>query len=162
MATWLDVAEKIFPEVTETVEDVLKRYPEREQKTALRFAPSPTGFLHIGSLATALIGRICATQQGGVFLLRIEDTDQKREISGAASELIQNFARFGIQMDEGPLGANEEDVGNYGPYFQSQRADLYKVFIKDLLKRGLAYPCRMSEEELNTIRDQQAKAKQVP
>jgi len=102
MATWLEVAERIFPEVKETVEDALKRYPEREQ-VALRFAPSPTGFLHVGSLATALIGRVYATQQGGVFLLRIEDTDQKREISGAAAELIQNFARFGIQMDEGPL-----------------------------------------------------------
>ena len=94
MKTWLDVAEKVFPEVRETVEDLLKRYPEREQKVALRFAPSPTGFLHIGSLATALIGRIYATQQGGSFVLRVEDTDQKREISGAASEQIQNFARF--------------------------------------------------------------------
>jgi glutamyl-tRNA synthetase len=100
MATWLDVAERIFPEITTTIEDLLKQYSERESKTALRFAPSPTGFLHIGHLATSLVGRLYATQQGGSFLLRVEDTDQKREVRGAASELIQSLAYFGVQMDE--------------------------------------------------------------
>jgi glutamyl-tRNA synthetase len=80
MADWKDLAEVLFPEVTETIEDLLKRYPERSGQVALRFAPSPTGFLHIGSLATALIGRIYSTQHSGSFILRIEDTDQKREI----------------------------------------------------------------------------------
>jgi glutamyl-tRNA synthetase len=94
MADWKDVAELLFPEVTETIDGLLKKYPEREEKAALRFAPSPTGFLHVGSLATALIGRIYATQQGGSFVLRIEDTDQKREIEGAASGLISSFSDF--------------------------------------------------------------------
>ena len=80
MADWNDVANLLFPEVTETIDDLLKKYPEREQQTTLRFAPSPTGFLHIGSLATALVGRIYSSQRGGCFILRIEDTDQKREI----------------------------------------------------------------------------------
>lgn len=162
MADWKDVADLLFPEVTETIDDLLNKYPERSEPVALRFAPSPTGFLHIGSLATALIGRIYSTQHMGSFILRIEDTDQKREIEGAAAWLISSFSDFWFSFDEGPLGENESDIGNYGPYFQSQRGGLYRVFIKDLMKRGLAYPCWMTEEELNTIREQQTKAKQVP
>ena len=81
MANWKEVAERIFPEVKQSVADLLQEYPERSEKTALRFSPSPTGFLHIGSLATAFFGRIYATQNNGKFILRIEDTDQKREIA---------------------------------------------------------------------------------
>jgi glutamyl-tRNA synthetase len=94
MATWHDLANLLFPEVNETINDLLTTYPERTEKTVLRFSPSPTGFLHVGSLYTTLIGSTSTKQQRGKFLLRIEDTDQKREIQGATSLLIQSLKKF--------------------------------------------------------------------
>jgi glutamyl-tRNA synthetase len=94
MATWYDLAELLFPEVNETIEDLLTKYSPRSETIVLRFAPSPTGFLHLGSLYTTLIGSTYAKQQGGTFLLRIEDTDQKREIQGATYLLIQSLKKF--------------------------------------------------------------------
>jgi glutamyl-tRNA synthetase len=94
MATRTDLANLLFPEVSLTIEELLAKYPERAEKTVLRFAPSPTGFLHLGSLYTTLIGSTYVRQQGGKYLLRIEDTDQKREIQGATSLLIQSLKKF--------------------------------------------------------------------
>ena len=96
-----------------------------------RFAPSPTGFLHTGSLFTAMIAKKVAKDSGGIFFLRLEDTDTKREISGSGEQLISQLAEFGITLDEGYLG--DRDIGNYGPYRQSKRAGIYKVVIKSLI-----------------------------
>ncbi|MFA6256053.1 MAG: glutamate--tRNA ligase [Candidatus Absconditabacterales bacterium] len=173
MATRKQIADIIFPDVTETIQDLEKKYPPRKNLICSRFAPSPTGFLHIGGIYSAFVSRKFAKQQGGTFFLRIEDTDQKREVEGTVELIINYMKMFGIQIDEGPLnnsefgiqngeGNSRRDVGEYGPYTQSQRKDIYKVFAKYLLKNGLAYPCRMSEEELEVIREQQTKSKVTP
>ena len=163
MVTNEELAELIFPEVKETVEDLEKRYPLRNLKEGAevtRFAPSPTGFLHTGSLFTSLICHKVATQSGGVFYVRLEDTDQKREIQGSGEQLLEQLHNFGIIPSEGYLGNTQK--GDYGPYIQSQRADIYKVMIKHLLKIGRAYPCFCTPEELNTIRTIQEKNKLIP
>ena len=169
MTTRKDIADFIFPEVTETIQDLEKKYPPRANPTHLpdgqvcsRFAPSPTGFLHIGGVSAFFIERKFAKQQGGTFFLRIEDTDQKREVEGVVNLIIDYMKKFGIQIDEGPIGENNSDVGKYGPYTQSQRKDIYKVFAKYLLENGLAYPCWMTTEELEAIRTQQTKNKVTP
>ena len=163
MATTLDLAELIFPEVTTTVEELEKRYPERvlpEGAFVTRFAPSPTGFLHTGSLFTAMIGHKLAKQSGGVFYIRLEDTDTKREIEGSGESLLQQLKVFGVIPDEGYLGDHEE--GNYGPYCQSDREHLYRVVIKDLITKGRAYPCFCSPEDLSVLREKQEKEKLIP
>ncbi len=144
-----ELANLIFPEITETVEDLEKRYPERNLKEGAevtRFAPSPTGFLHTGSLFTSLICKKVASQTGGVFYVRLEDTDTKREIQGSGVQLLSQLKVFDVYPDEGYMG--DHDEGNYGPYIQSKRADIYKVVIKSLIERGLAYPCFCSPEDL--------------
>ena len=149
MMTNKQIADLIFPEVQETVEDLEKRYPPRNLPAGAevtRFAPSPTGFLHTGSLFTSLVCRKVASQTNGIFFIRLEDTDTKREVAGSGEQLLSQLATFGIKPDEGYLGDHEE--GNYGPYVQSQRADIYKVVIKKLLEEGKAYPCFCSAEEL--------------
>jgi len=161
MATWKDVAELLLPWVDSDIQKLLDKYPERNC-VCVRIAPSPTGFLHFGSLFTALINWKYAKQNNWIFFLRIEDTDQKREVEWAATSLVQSLKKFWIEIDEWPLWENESDIWNYGPYIQSKRADFYKVFIKYLIEKWLAYPCWMSEEELNEIRDQQMKNKQIP
>ena len=116
------LAELIFPDVTETIEDLEKRYPERtldEGAIVARFAPSPTGFLHTGSLFATLIAWKFPKQTQGVFYTRLEDTDTKREIAGSGEELLKQLAAFGILPDEGYMGTYEK--GNYGPYKQSDR-----------------------------------------
>lgn len=163
MATTLDLAELIFPEVTTTVEELEKRYPERvlpEGAFVTRFAPSPTGFLHTGSLFTAMIGHKLAKQSGGVFYIRLEDTDTKREIEGSGLQLLKQLEAFGIVPDEGYFGDHES--GNYGPYCQSNRADIYKVYIKELIKQGRAYPCFCTSDDLNNLRTMQEKNKIIP
>ena len=161
MATWHDVAQLLLPGVDSDIQKLLDKYPQRNC-VCTRIAPSPTGYLHFGSLFTALINWKYAKQNNWVFFLRIEDTDQKREVEWAATSLVQSLKKFWIEIDEWPLGENESDKWNYGPYIQSKRADFYKVFIKYLIEKWLAYPCWMSEEELNEIRDQQMKNKQIP
>ena len=161
--TTYDLAELIFPEITETIEDLEKRYPERdlpEGAEVTRFAPSPTGFLHTGSLFTSLVGYKVAKQSRGVFYTRLEDTDTKREIEGSGKELLDQLAVFDVVPNEGYLGDKEE--GNYGPYTQSKRADIYKVVIKELLRRGLAYPCFCTKEDLDALRATQEKTHQIP
>lgn len=158
------LAEKIFPEVKETIEDLERRFPKRnlsESAMVTRFAPSPTGFLHTGSLFTSLVSYRFAKQSGGVFYIRLEDTDTKREVSGSGVELLEQLKVFGIVPDEGYL-SDDEEKGAYGPYKQSNRADIYKVVIKELMKKGRAYPCFASQEELQAMRTAQEEKKEIP
>lgn len=163
MHTNEELAELIFPDVTETVADLEKRYPARDLPKGAevtRFAPSPTGFLHTGSLFTAMIAYKMAKQSNGVYFFRLEDTDQKREIAGSGKELVDQLSAFGIEQNEGYFGDHEE--GNYGPYVQSKRSNIYKVCIKDLLSRGLAYPCFCTAKDLNDLRLTQNANRVVP
>lgn len=157
------LAELIFPDVTETIEDLEKRYPKRnlpEGAIVARFAPSPTGFLHTGSLFATLIAWKFPNQTNGVFFTRLEDTDTKREIEGSGEELLRQLKAFGIVPDEGYMGTYEK--GNYGPYKQSDREMIYRTVIKEFVKRDLAYPCFCSSEELNELRAYQEKNKLNP
>ena len=163
MATLLDLANLIFSDVNETVEALENKFPKRnlpENAYVTRFAPSPTGFLHTGSLFTSMIACKMAKQSGGVFYIRLEDTDTKREIEGSGVSLLEQLKVFGINPDEGYLGDHEE--GLYGPYCQSDREHLYRVVIKDLMIKGRAYPCFCSQEELNVLREKQEQEKIIP
>ena len=163
MVTNKEIAELIFPEITETIEDLERRYPKRdlpEGAEVTRFAPSPTGFLHTGSLFTSMICHKVARDTNGVFYIRLEDTDTKREIQGSGEELLKQLQLFNIVPDEGYLGDSQK--GNYGPYIQSQRANIYKTVIKQLLIDGKAYPCFCSPEELAEIHDEQERKKLNP
>ncbi len=162
MTTRKEIADLIFPDVKETIQDLEKKYPPRNNIFCSRFAPSPTGFLHIGGIYSAFVSRKFAKQNNWTFFLRIEDTDQKREIEWTVDLIIDGMKTFGIQIDEWPIGENNTDVWDYGPYTQSQRKNLYNVFAKYLLENGLAYPCWMTPEELESIRDQQTKTKVTP
>ena len=158
-----ELANLIFPDVEETVEDLEKRFPNRVLKDGAevtRFAPSPTGFLHTGSLFTSLICRKVATQTGGVFYVRLEDTDTKREIQGSGEQLLSQLKVFDIVPDEGYLGNSQK--GDYGPYIQSHRAHIYRVVIKHLLEEGRAYPCFCTPEDLDAIRKSQEAQKLNP
>ena len=159
------LAELIFPDVTETVADLEKRYPERnlpEEAIVARFAPSPTGFLHTGSLFTSLIGYRFAKQTGGVFYFRLEDTDTKREVKGSDLDLINQLAAFGVVFDEGFCGEGNPEIGNYGPYRQSDREMIYRTVIKEMVKKNLAYPCFCTSEELSELRQYQEANKLNP
>ena len=163
MVTNEEIAELLLPNIKETPEHLEEIYPNRNLPAGAyvtRFAPSPTGFLHTGSLFTAFLAYRLAKQSSGVFFLRIEDTDTKRTIAGSAEELITQLARFGIVADEGftPNG----EIGNYGPYQQSHRGDIYKVFVKKLLKEGKAYPDFCTPEDLDKIRAFQEANKILP
>lgn len=157
------LANALFPEVDQTVADIEKRYPERQLPSGAavtRFAPSPTGFLHTGSLFTSMIAKKVAEQSQGVFFIRLEDTDTKREISGSGETLITELHAFGVFPDEGYLGGIEK--GAYGPYKQSDRALIYHTVIKQMVIDGLAYPCFATPEELDVLRSEQEKNKIVP
>ncbi len=163
MHTLKDLADLIFPTITETIDDLEKRYPSRnlqKGQEVTRFAPSPTGFLHTGSLFTSLVAQKVATQSNGIFYIRLEDTDTKREVAGSGKELIDQLKVFGVINDEGYYGDHEE--GKYGPYIQSQRADIYKVVIKHLIEIGRAYPCFSTKEELDELRKKQEENKIIP
>ncbi len=159
-----EMAELLFPDISKTPEDYEAMYPKRELKegaVVTRFAPSPTGFLHFGGLFAAFVGRTAAKATDGVFYLRIEDTDKKREIENGVSLIVKGLSDFGITIDEGMLSETEEK-GEYGPYTQSARRDIYRCFVKELVKKGMAYPCFMTEEELSSIREKQEAAKELP
>ena len=161
--TTKDLADLIFPHVTMTVDDLEKRYPKRDLPIGAevtRFAPSPTGFLHTGSLFTSLVAYKVAKQSNGVFYTRLEDTDTKREVEGSGKELLDQLAVFNIVPDEGYYGDSQK--GNYGPYIQSERADIYRVVIKDLLIKGKAYPCFCTKEDLDALRTTQEKNHVTP
>ena len=146
------LAELLFPQVTETPEECEARFPQRqlpEGAKVTRFAPSPTGFLHFGGLFPSTVGERLAHTSGGVFILRIEDTDAKREVEGATENLINTLAHYSIHFDEG--ATVDGDKGAYGPYRQSMRGPIYHVFAKKLVADGHAYPCFTSEEELAAL-----------
>ncbi len=151
------LAALLFPNVTDTPADVEARFPARnlpEGAKVTRFAPSPTGFVHFGGLFPTTTAERLAHQSGGVLYLRIEDTDAKREVPGAAEGLIRTLARYGIDFDEGAIldeAGAISDRGDYGPYRQSARGPIYHVFAKELVKAGLAYPCFSTEEELEEL-----------
>ncbi len=157
------LAELLFPDIKDTPEDIIKRFPERnlpDGACVTRIGPSPTGFVHLGNLYNAIIAERLAHQSQGVFYLRIEDTDQKREVEGAVETLINAMAYFGVNFDEGATA--DGDNGNYAPYRQRQRKNIYQVFAKELVKQGKAYPCFLTEDELNAIREQQTSNKENP
>ena len=163
MNTNEELAELLFPEITETIDDLEARFPVRNLKEGAqvtRFAPSPTGFLHTGSLFTSMVSSTVAKQSGGVYFFRLEDTDTKRTIEGSDRELIDQLAAFGIVADEGYFP--EGDKGSYGPYKQSERASIYKTVIKELIRRGRAYPDFCTPEDLNEIRKVQEESKVLP
>ena len=158
------LSEILFPSVDKTPEYFIAKYPKRELKegaVVTRYAPSPTGFQHIGGVFAALINERLARQTDGIFYLRIEDTDQKREVAGAIEDTIATMHNFGMDFNEGTTGDNTEK-GAYGPYRQSQRAEIYKTFAKDLVKKGLAYPCFCTPEELTELREKQIAEKITP
>ena len=160
MALSDEIVDRLMGDGVPSVEEIEKRYPPRalsEGQCVTRIAPSPTGFMHLGSVYAALISERVAHQSGGVFMLRIEDTDTKREVEGAAEFIIKALGDFGLEFDEGPLNDREE-VGAYGPYVQSKRREIYQAYIKELLKKGGAYPCFCSEDEINAMRERQTKA----
>ena len=156
------LAELLFPDVVNGPDYYEKKFPERDLPKGAevtRMAPSPTGFIHLGNLYSALADERIAHRNGGVFYLRIEDTDEKRKVDGAVETIINVLRYFDIEFDEG-AGFTDADPQNvYGPYFQRQRVEIYHAYAKDLVKRGLAYPCFCTEEELEEVRKKQEEDK---
>lgn len=153
------IADLLFPEVSAVPQDLEEKYPPRalpEGARVTRFSPSPTGYLHIGGLFGALADYMTAKATGGVFYLRIEDTDKKREIEDGVSGILEGLRAFGITPDEGVTGFDSE-TGAYGPYTQSKRVEIYHIVAKDLVRRGLAFPCFCTADELTALREQQEK-----
>ena len=156
------LAELLFPNITKIPEDYEKIYPKRnlpEGAKVTRLGPSPTGFIHLGNLYGALIDERLAHQSNGTFFLRIEDTDDKRYVEGAVESVISSLKFFGINFDEG--ATEDGETGIYGPYSQSQRGEIYQCFVKELVKKGQAYPCFLTEDELSEIRAKQEAAKET-
>ena len=155
------LADRLFPHINTTPEDIEARYPKRdlpEGAKVTRMGPSPTGFMHLGNLYGALVDERLAHQSKGVFYLRIEDTDRKREVKGGVQMIIDAFQSFGLPFDEG--ATTDGETGIYGPYRQSQRAEIYQTFVKSLVERGMAYPCFCTEEELAEAHRQQEENKE--
>ena len=155
-----DLANLIFPDAKE-ISYYEEKYPERdlpEGAIVTRFAPSPTGFVHIGGLYQALVARTVAEQTGGVFFLRVEDTDQKREVENGVTGIVKSLKDFDMAPDEGMISDTEE-IGNYGPYKQSLRKEIYQAYAKYMLEQGKAYPCFCTPEDLDEIRSKQESAK---
>lgn len=149
----ITAAELLFPHITKNPADFEKIYPPRELPPGAkvtRLGPSPTGFIHLGNLYGAIVDERLAHQSGGCFYLRIEDTDKKRFVEGAVASITETLKFFNISFDEG--AGIDCDIGNYGPYFQSRRVELYQTFVKALIHRGDAYPCFMTETELQEMR----------
>lgn len=157
------LAELLFPDVTSVPDDMEKRYPPRtlpEGAKVTRFAPSPTGFMHLGNLYGALTDERLAHQSGGVFYLRIEDTDGKRTVENGVDLIIRALGQFDLKFDEG--AASDGDNGAYGPYRQSERKEIYQTYAKQLVRDGKAYPCFCTEQELADIRAEQESEKLTP
>jgi len=158
------LAQLLFPNVTTTPEELELRYPARnlpEGAKVTRFAPSPTGYVHFGGIYQAVVDRMLAHQSGGVFFLRIEDTDGQREVRGAVEALLRTLEQYGIDHNEGVVLNEDGSIGEkgaYGPYKQSQRGDIYAVYAKKLVEEGKAYPCFTTEEELEAIQQADKKA----
>lgn len=158
-----DLANLIFPD-SKDISFYEEKYPERNLKEGAfvtRIAPSPTGFIHIGGLFQGVIDRKLAKQTDGIFILRIEDTDQKREIENGVIQIVDGLQAFDIIPDEGAISEDGEK-GSYGPYKQSQRKEIYQAYAKSLIEKGLAYPCFVTPEELEEMRAKQEAAKLRP
>ncbi len=157
-----ELADILMPGVSSDIEYYEKKYTERNiDKNAVvtRFAPSPTGFVHMGSLLASFIERKAAKDTNGIFYLRVEDTDQKRKVENGVEGMLEDLKNFDIIPDEGVISETEEK-GEYGPYTQSLRKDIYQTYVKYLLEQGLAYPCFCSHEEIEETRQIQEKRKQ--
>lgn len=157
-----ELANLIFPGLTKTIADYETLYPERdlgENARVTRFAPSPTGFMHIGHFMPCLIDYVLARQSNGVFYLRNEDTDTSRSVEGAVEYIRSVLAAYDLNPDEYEYRDTNETKGSYGPYIQSERKEIYQTFIKHLLLEGKAYPCFLTKEEMDAIREGQARDK---
>ncbi len=157
------MAELLFGNIDKTPQDYEGMYPDRglgEGAKVTRFAPSPTGFLHFGSLFAAFVAAKTAGEDG-VFYLRIEDTDKKREVEDGVIGMVNGLKDFGITPDEGAVNATDE-IGEYGPYTQSRRNHIYHAYVKSLVEKGLAYPCFMTEDEIAEVRKSQEAEKELP
>ncbi len=158
-----DLANLIFPNAKD-ISYYEEKYPERnlpEGAIVTRFAPSPTGFMHIGGLYQALVAKQVAKKTGGVFFLRVEDTDQKREIENGVTDIVTSLKDFDMAPDEGMI-TDSQEIGNYGPYKQSLRKEIYQAYAKYLIEQGKAYPCFCTPEEGEEIRAKQEAAKIRP
>ncbi len=156
-----EYADILLPNIDKTIEDYKKIYPNRnlsEGAIVTRYAPSPTGYVHMGALYSAFIASKMAKQSNGIFFLRIEDTDKKREIENGVTGIIKDLKNYGIKIDEGMISETEW-IGEYGPYIQSQRKEIYQTFAKHLIMNDLAYPCFCTEEDLENIRKEQESIK---
>lgn len=157
MSDNLKLAELLFPNITKTPADMEEMFPPRNLKEGARvtrLAPSPTGFLHFGNLFAGMVAYKTAKVTDGIFFVRVEDTDQKRKVEGAIEVMLKGLEAFDVVADEGVVG-EEIEKGDYGPYYQSKRKDIYHVYAKQLVSEGLAYPCFCSAEELDEIRAKQ-------
>ena len=155
------MAQLLFPDIDKTPDYYEKLYPQRKLKEGAkvtRLGPSPTGFIHLGNLFGAITDERLAHLSDGVFFLRIEDTDNKREVEGAVDVITNTLRYFGVEFDEGATSDGEK--GDYGPYRQRQRAEIYRTFAKSLVERNLAYPCFCTEEELSKMREKQISLKE--
>ena len=159
--TTKELADLIFPDVTKTIADYEKEYPERPEGTIVtRYAPSPTGFMHLGNFMQAITNYVIARNSNGIFYLRNEDTDKAREVEGAVELIMHVLNHYGLNPDEYEYNGNI--VGNYGPYIQSERKEIYHTFVKHLIEIGRAYPCFCTKEELSEMRENQEAMKIRP
>ena len=151
-----NLADVVFPNIKKSINYYEELYAPRTSKgkVVTRFAPSPTGYMHIGGLYISLINQSFAQKQDGTFYLRVEDTDQSRILENGVTEIINSLSNFDIQFDEGP-SSETEDFGNYGPYRQSDRKEIYQTYAKHLIEQGKAYPCFCSKEDLEKTREEQ-------
>ncbi len=157
------LAELLFPHITKRPEDYNEIFPPRnlpEGAMVTRLGPSPTGFMHLGNLYGAFADERLAHQSGGVFFLRIEDTDDKREVEGAVEIIINSLKFFGVNFDEGATMTG--DRGSYGPYHQSERGEIYQCFAKMLVEKDMAYPCFLTGEEIESIKEKQTASQETP
>ena len=157
-----ELADLMYPHVDKTIEDYEKIFPKRNLKDGAmvsRYAPSPTGFVHMGNMLSCFIENIVPKRTGGKFYLRIEDTDQKREVAGGIDNIISAMKTIGLSYDEGVI-SEEEELGSYGPYIQSKRRDIYHAFAKYMIENDLAYPCFCEAEEIEEIRNIQKENKE--
>ena len=156
-----DLAELVFPNINKTIENYNNLYPKRDLKEGARvtrYAPSPTGFIHIGALLASFTANVIAKETDGVCYLRIEDTDTKRTVDNGIMNIINGLKEYGVTFDEGPI-SETESVGNYGPYIQSERKEIYHAFIKELLLKDRAYVCFCTPDDLDNIRKEQESKK---
>ncbi|MCQ2563764.1 MAG: glutamate--tRNA ligase [Mogibacterium sp.] len=158
-----ELSELIYPSLAHTPGEYEAMYPPRdlpEGALVTRLGPSPTGFIHLGNLYGAFVDERLAHQSGGVFFLRIEDTDDKRYVENAVETIIGSLDFFDIRFDEGVT--ENGDIGDYGDYTQSHRGEIYRTFAKELLSQGMAYPCFLTEDEITAIREKQESQKTAP